>query len=124
MPEELIDRMGGAEAVREIVSTMYDRVVEDPDLAHFFSGVDLERLKRMQYEFIAAALGGPVRYSGAELQAVHQNRGITPTHFAKFVGHLADVMELRGVAKADVDAMLGQIAMYRDKIVGASNVDG
>lgn len=124
MEESLFDRLGGASAVLSIVQEMYSRVLQDPELAPFFEHTDLDRLGKMQFEFMASALGGPVSYSGAELQAIHAGRGIKPTHFARFVGHLADAMEEHGASKSDIDEMLGQMAMYRDRIVGSANVDG
>ena len=125
MPDDqLLERIGGVNAVAEIVREMYDLVLQDAELSPFFANVDMERLQRMQFEFIASALGGPVSYSGAELQAIHANRGIAPHHFATFVGHLATAMERRGVDQGDIDNMLGQMAMYRDRIVGSANVDG
>lgn len=124
MSESLFDSLGGAEKVHAMVGSMYEAVLQDPELAPFFAKTDLHRLRQMQYEFIASALGGPVNFSGSELQAVHAGRGIQPQHFAKFVGYLADAMELHGATKEQVDAMLGKIAMFRDRVVGASNVDG
>lgn len=120
----LLERLGGEEGIRQLVHDMYERVFEDPELAHFFKDVDAQRLKRMQTEFITSALGGPVNYSGAELQAIHAGRGITEKHFASFVGHLADAMEARQVDPHDVDNMLGQMALYQNRIVGKANVDG
>ncbi len=124
MQESLFDRLGGAEHVFEIVSAMYKRVQADEELSPFFARATWERLQRMQFEFMAAALGGPVTYSGAEIQAIHAGRGIKQQHFSKFVGHLADEMEDRGVPRDDIDAVLAQLAMYRDRITGGANVDG
>lgn len=122
--DQLFERIGGAEAVAEIVRDMYRRVLADPELAHFFTKVDIERLQRMQFEFIASALGGPIQYSGAELHAIHKGRGIQAQHFSQFVGHLASAMEDRGISQQDIDQMLGRMAMFRDRITGATNVDG
>lgn len=122
--DQLFARLGGTEGVARLVEAMYIRVLADTELASFFAGADMTRLQRMQFEFIASALGGPVSYSGAELQAIHAGRGIAPHHFSQFVGHLAAAMEDSGVAKEDIDNMLGRMAMYRDRIVGAANVDG
>ncbi len=124
MSDKLFEELGGTEAIATIVDKMYDAVTRDEELAHFFAKTDMQHLKKMQFEFIASALGGPVSYSGAELQAIHAGRGITPHHFSRFVGHLADAMEENGASKAQVDSMLGTIAMYRDRIVGSANVDG
>ncbi len=124
MTEKLFDRVGGAEVVYKLVNAMYEGVLADPELKPFFEHVQLERLRKMQFEFMAAAFDGPVSYSGAELQAVHAGRGITAHHFAKFVGHLATAMEAEGIESTIVDEMLGRLAMHRDRIVGSANVDG
>ena len=122
--DTLFEKLGGADVVAGMVAEMYENVLRDPELAPFFKNVDMQRLGRMQFEFLASALGGPVQYSGAELQAIHAGLGVTPHHFSKFVGHMASAMESRNIDPKLVDEMLGQIAMYRDRIVGSANVDG
>jgi hemoglobin len=122
--QTLFDTLGGPAGVAEIVHEMYSRVLADPELAPFFQNVQIDRLRRMQYQFIASALDGPIDYSGAELTAVHKNRGITGHHFAKFCGHFADALEAHGASRFDVDQALGRLATYKDKITGETNIDG
>jgi hemoglobin len=52
-------QIGGAEALETVVENFYDRVLGDAELAGFFSGTNLARLKGKQVEFFSAALGGP-----------------------------------------------------------------
>ena len=120
----LLTRLGGPPAVAEIVKDMYQRILADPELASFFANTSIERLAHMQYEFIVSALGGPITYSGAELTAVHRNRGITGHHFARFCGHFADAMEERGIAPQVVDQALGRLATFKNKITGDTSIDG
>ena len=122
--EAIFDQLGGVEGVKTLIDDFYQRVLADEFLAHFFEKTDMDRLRHMQFEFIASALGGPVQYSGAELTAVHAGRGITNQHFAKFAGHLASAMEDRGIPHRVVDAMLGRLATFRDKVVGGPTSDG
>lgn len=122
--ESLFDRLGGASGVAELVEEMYARVLDDPELAPFFQNVSMDRLHRMQYQFIASALDGPVQYSGAELNSIHRGRGITAHHFASFCGHFADAVEAHGATPREVDDALGRLATYKDKITGDVNVDG
>lgn len=122
--ETLFDRLGGATGIADIVKEMYRRVLADPELAGFFQNVPLDRLHRMQYQFIAAALDGPVEYTGAELTAIHRGRGITDHHFAKFCGHFADAVEGSGASPADLDKALGRLATFKDKITGEVGLDG
>ncbi len=120
----LFESLGGARGVQEAVHEMYRRVLDDEELAPFFENVSIERIKRMQIEFVSSMTDGPVRYSGAELNAVHRGRGIKRHHFSKFCGHMADALEARGVDARTIDQVLGRLAMYSDKITGSANVDG
>lgn len=125
MPEQnVIDEMGGPEVVHEVIEDMYRRVFADEALSGFFEGVDQDRLIRMQYEFVLSAFGGPVQYTGAELRSVHQGKNIQPQDYSKFVTHLVEAMEARDMDRSLIDQVLAELAMYRDKIVGISNVDG
>lgn len=127
MPENtntLFERMGGASGVADVVQEMYRRVLDDPELAYFFDGVEMDQLHRMQYQFLSAALDGPVVYTGAELTAIHRGRGITAHHFAKFCGHFADAAESHGATRNDIDSALGRLATFKDKITGEINTDG
>lgn len=120
----LFDRLGGTTTIAAVVQEMYARVLADPELGHFFEGVSMDRLRQMQYHFLASAFDGPAEYSGADLTRIHAGRGITAKHFAAFCGHFADALEEHGASKRDVDDALGRLAMYKDKITGDANVDG
>ena len=122
--DSLFQRLGGASALATMIDDMYSRVTADPELAPFFVHVEMDRLRNMQYQFLASALDGPATYTGAELTSIHHGRGITGHHFAAFCGHFADAMDAHGASKRDVDDALGRLAMYKDKITGSSNVDG
>ncbi|QEG43377.1 group I truncated hemoglobin [Roseimaritima ulvae] len=122
--EVLFERIGGAAVVADIVKDMYRRVLADEDLAGFFENTSMERLQKMQFEFLASAFDGPVKYCGTELAAIHHGRGITGQHFAKFCNHFADAMESHGVDAKDIDDAMGRLAMYKDKITGDVGVDG
>jgi hemoglobin len=123
-PESLFDRMGGATGVAEIVNEMYERVLADPELAPFFENVSMDRLRGMQYQFVASALDGPVDYTGAELTAIHGGRGINAHYFAKFCHHFANAIETHGATPNDLDQALGRLAIYKDRITGEANYDG
>lgn len=120
----LFESLGGATGVQELVHEMYRRVLADEELAPFFENAPMERIRRMQIEFVSAMTDGPVRYSGGELRQVHQGRGIKRHHFSKFCGHMADALEARGVDARTVDGVLGRLAMYNDDVTGSVNVDG
>lgn len=92
----IYDSIGGAPAVRVAVDKFYERVLSDPQLAHYFGRVDMDKLKSHQRAFIAAAIGGPDVYQGRDMARAHANLGITDSDFDAVVRHLvATLTELR-----------------------------
>ncbi|NNH70374.1 group 1 truncated hemoglobin [Nocardia uniformis] len=113
----IYEQIGGAEAVAAVVDDFYVRVLADANLAPFFTGVNLSRLKGMQTEFFCAALGGPQTYSGAPMSEVHQGRGIAQQHFDLVAGHLIAALTAAGVPKDLVEQIIGAIAPLSEQIV-------
>nr|WP_090340743.1 group 1 truncated hemoglobin [Mycolicibacterium malmesburyense]CRL70244.1 globin [Mycolicibacterium malmesburyense] len=116
----IYERIGGHEALEMVVEAFYGRVLADDQLAGFFSGTNMARLKGRQVEFFAAALGGPDPYTGAPMRQVHQGRGITVHHFNLVAGHLAASLAAAGVPSETVDEILAAIAPLSDEIATAS----
>ena len=98
----IFEAIGGEPALVAVVSDFYDRVLADPGLSGFFAGTNMARLQGRQVEFFAAALGGPVTYSGASMKDAHVGRGIEQRHFDLVAGHL--VASLAGAGKEVVVA--------------------
>ena len=67
--------VGGGPAVKAVVEDFYARVLHDPQLAPFFIGVDLPRLKRHQALLVTKVLGGPDGYTGRSLRRRAQWHG-------------------------------------------------
>jgi hemoglobin len=106
----IYDQIGGHEALEVVVDDFYRRVLDDPELAGFFTGTNMSRLKGRQVEFFAAALGGPEPYTGAPMRQVHQGRGITMHHFNLVAGHLSDSLTAGGVPGEIVEQILAAVA--------------
>lgn len=124
-PTTIYHRIGGHEALEVVVEDFYVRVLADDQLAGFFTGTNMNRLKGKQVEFFAAALGGPEPYSGAPMKQVHQGRGITMHHFNLVAGHLADALAAAGVPPKTVTDILGAVAPLAPEIAsgGADTAD-
>lgn len=118
----LYERLGGDQAVAEMLGEFYCRVLADPDLRPFFEHVEMSKLHLMQREFFSAALGGPISYTGAPLSYAHHGRGISRSHFARFVDILLETLQTRGVEDEDVRGIIARINTYADEIVGGQSV--
>jgi hemoglobin len=118
----LFDRVGGEAGVKNLVRSFYDRVLKDSELAPFFEDASIERLYRMQYEFFAAALGGPVTYSGISVHQAHFGLGIEKNHFCRFVNHLIDTLKAFQLSEQDIHALISRVNTYADEVTGAAVV--
>lgn len=93
----IYDAIGGEQALVAVVDDFYLRVLDDPQLAGFFAGVNMPKLKGRQVEFFAGALGGPGSYRGASMREVHLDRGISQADFDKVAFHLMAALAAAGI---------------------------
>jgi len=113
----IYEAIGGEDALVKVVDDFYRRVLNDPQLAVFFAGTNMTRLKGRQVEFFAAALGGPHVYSGASMRDAHQGRGIGQEHFNLVAGYLTDSLSDAGVPGELVNQIIGAVAPLAPEIV-------
>ena len=84
----LVERLGGAPALAEIVADLFRRVTADPELGVYF------------------------RAEGADAPHSLGNR-----QFSLFAAHVADVLEARHVGPDEADLVLGWVAQGRRAVV-------
>ena len=120
----LFERLGQEAGIRTAVDDFYVRVVADPQLAPYFEGIDLPRLRRHQTALLSQITGGPVEYTGRDLAAGHAGLRITPEDFDRVVGHLVATLTALGVPAEDIGAVGGALAAHRDDIITATEPVG
>jgi hemoglobin len=113
----LYDEIGQEPAVNETVKRFYERVLDDPDLAPLFDGVDMDKLHDHQVKLFTKVLGGPDNYSGRALDVAHRGLGITEAQYGRVVAHLTAVLEELGVPEHGVAAVQATLADVRPSIV-------
>lgn len=113
----IYESIGGGSALAAVVDDFYARVLADPQLAGFFSGANMPRLKGRQVEFFAAALGGPDLYQGASMRKVHAGRGISQADFDKVAVHLTAALAAAGVPAVTIAQIAAAITPLADDIV-------
>jgi hemoglobin len=113
----IYESIGGGSALAAVVDDFYARVLADPQLAGFFSGANMPKLKGRQVEFFAAALGGPDLYQGASMRKVHAGRGISQADFDKVAVHLTAALAAAGVPAATIAQIAAAITPLADDIV-------
>ena len=123
-PQSLYERVGGEEAIAEMVVDFYIKVLADPELRPFFKQAPNERLHTMQREFFSAALGGPINYTGRPLHSVHAGRGIKPVHMKRFVNHMFETLDRFDLTEKERSDAIARINTYADEIMGGDWQEG
>jgi len=116
----LYDEIGGRATIRAALRTFYPRVLADPVLSPFFLGVDIERLKQVQEDYLAVALGAPGPYVGRSLRDAHaraRRRGADAAVFDHFVTVFKGVLLDLGVPDAKVGEVTTVFENARDQVL-------
>ena len=97
----------------------YDRVLADPDLAPFFEGVDVERLREHLADFLTVLTGGPDLYKGRDLLEAHRGLNISEADFDRLMVHVAAAAEELEIEPEDIATIAGAIIGLKDQVVTA-----
>lgn len=111
------DQLGGTPTVKEAVDRFYRLVLDDGELAGYFSGVDLAELKAHQVRLLSHVLGGPNEYGGRELTKAHAHLGISEAHYQKVGAYLTGVLATMGAGEEIVGAVGATLASVAPQII-------
>jgi hemoglobin len=114
----IYEQLGQEGSIRKAVDA-YMNVVADAQLAHFFDGVDMAKLRQHTTALLVTVTAGPSNYSGRDLGQAHAHLGTTDEDFMRVVGHLVRVLEGTRLHSASIDAVVGALAVHKAEIVTA-----
>lgn len=120
MSKSLYERIGGEAAVSATVLKMYDKILDDPELAPFFEEINVNALRHSQAAFVTYAFGGPNHYSGNGLRSAHKNavkHGLNDHHFDKVAGHLKAAMQELSVPEELIEEALSIVGSTRNDVL-------
>lgn len=118
--DAMYQTIGGEAGIRKVVDVFYERLWSDPDLMHYFDGIDRERLKHHQRQFLTFALGGgETAYDGRALGDSHADLKITDAAFDKVAWHLRLTLEELDVDRSLILIIAGFVEGGRRLVVTA-----
>lgn len=117
----LYESLGGDDAIATALDRFYRKVLEDPAVSPYFEGLDVERIKARQLDFLAMAFGGPNRYEGRDLRTAHQlprSRGLDEDGYDVFMGHFRATLEGLGVGEVEIAEVMAIADTGKDDVLG------
>lgn len=117
MTENLYEQLGGEEAIETVTTNLFDRVLDDEQLAPYFQGLEMDGHKRQLAAFISMVAGGPDEYDGQSMQKAHAHLGISTEEFEALAGHLEAALDEVGVSDKKKDELLASVGQFQDDVV-------
>jgi hemoglobin len=118
--DAMYQTVGGAAGIDKIVDLFYEKLWADPELQPYFAGIDRQRLKHHQRQFLTFALGGdPLAYEGRALSDSHSSLKITDAAFTKVQWYLRVTLEELDVDRSLIHIINGFVEGGRGQVVTA-----
>ena len=113
----LYKALGEKSGLVRLMDDFIPRLVADPRIGPFFKRVDRQHLAQQLVDQFCELSGGPCKYAGGSMTAVHKNMQINRTDFNALVEVLQESMQAQGIAFSTQNQLLALLApMYRSII--------
>jgi hemoglobin len=116
----LYQRLGGYDALAAVTDDFIGRLVANPQLARFFTGLSTDskiRVRQLVVDQLCNATGGPCAYIGRSMKTAHAGLGITEEDWNAAVGDLVATLTKFKVPQREKDEVLAAIASMKGDIV-------
>ena len=123
----LYHRLGGYDAIAAFADELLARVLADPQLGVYWKGKckdSLRKERQVLVDYLCAAAGGPVNYSGRDMKTSHEGLGISESDWNVFAKHAVASLEDLGVPQGEKNDVLALASSLKGDIVEARQASG
>ena len=118
----LYERLGGYDAIAAVADNLLPRLENDAQLGRFWANrgdYGIAREKQLLIDYLCTSAGGPMLYTGRDMQTSHRGMGITESDWQIFIDHLKATLADFQVPQKEQDDVLAFIDSTRADIVEA-----
>jgi len=119
-PKTLADRLGGRDAIYEVVDEFLKNVAADTRVNKLFTktkGDRLEKFKNALTDQICELAGGPCKYEGKEMKPAHKGMGISEAQWDAFIEDLTLALQAKSVGEEEKSELFALLGRFRDEVV-------
>jgi hemoglobin len=116
----LYERLGGYDAVSAVANDLLPRLRGDSQLGRFWAhrGEDgIAREEQLLIDFLCSNAGGPLYYTGRDMETSHRGMAIDESDWATFMGHLGATLDAFALPQRERDDVVAFIESTRPDIV-------
>ena len=116
--DSLYQKLGGKAAINAAVDAFYVKVLADDRVKHFFDNVSMDKQRRKQKEFLSAAFGGPLPWTGKDMRKAHEGMGLTEEHFNAIAENLVNTLKDLKISQDLIDQVVAVALTTKDDVLG------
>lgn len=113
----LYDRLGGRESIYAVVHDVVQRHLRNDAIVELMDGVDPDHLVEQVTDFLSAATGGDVTYTGADMATAHAHLELTNADFLAAGGDVEAALVAAGVGSAEIQEVMCAFVSLRGEVV-------
>jgi len=117
----LYQRLGGREAIKQVVDDFVANLAADPRVNARFKGLDAAKMTKLQTDLadqICDVTGGPCAYLGRDMKTVHAGMNITEAEWNATVEDLVKTLNKFKVGPKEQQELLSALGGMKKDIVG------
>ncbi|HVJ44411.1 MAG TPA: chemotaxis protein CheW [Dongiaceae bacterium] len=117
----IYEQIGGMGTIDAMVEVLFNRLLGDLRLKHFFDGVNSDHLQGRTREYLSKVTGGPDSFNDADVKTAHARvcgLGLNDAQFDAFAGHAQAAMNALEVPAGVAAMLMSMIFATRDEVVG------
>ena len=117
----LYQRLGGREAIKQVVDDFVANLAADPRVNARFKGLDAAKMAKLQTDLadqICDVTGGPCAYLGRDMKTVHAGMKITEAEWNATVEDLVRTLNKFKVGPKEQQELLSALGGMKKDIVG------
>jgi len=92
-------------------------VLADKRVKDFFADVSMDKQRRKQKEFLSAAFGGPLPWTGKDMRKAHAGMGLTEEHFNAIAENLVNTLKDFKVKQEIIDQVVAIAVSTKDDVL-------
>ncbi|HVY66722.1 MAG TPA: group 1 truncated hemoglobin [Gammaproteobacteria bacterium] len=118
MTTSLYQRLGSATGIARIVDDVMAAHLANPVVKTRFENIeDLDRAKRMAWEFFCAGAGGPERYTGKDMLAAHKGMNISEQEYLAAMDDIVGALAKNGIDDVTKGEVIAILYSLKDNII-------
>ena len=120
--KSLYARLGGYDAIAAVADNLVSRLMSDARLGRFWAhrGEDgVRREKQLLIDFLCHSAGGPLLYTGRDMNTSHKGMRISEDDWSALLMHLNATLDHFQVPAAEKEAVVGFVQSTKTGIVEA-----